>query len=169
MIKDIKNRAWIYGTNFAVGTVSRIGGGFLGNPLGAVVFGALDIAGACSKKIKYGAVARYAKAAGSIYYGLLYTLPDFISIAGGNFGSIPDLAFDGSLAYLQIKDAMEIYSNPEFDLADDIKSCVNGVRGFGEKLINFGKRLKKSKSLEDNVNNKNSNTDLETKLAEWDI
>lgn len=134
--KDVKTKIGIYGTNFIVPSLSnflqnapkisevtsKIPGldviASAANPWGALGFGALDLIGSISDKIKDSKFTRLAKVGGAAFYGVK-TLMDLGSIAGGDYNSFIDLVFDGSMTYQLGKDTAENYSGR--DLVDDLK------------------------------------------------
>jgi len=93
-------------------------GGFA-NPFGAVFFGALDLVGGLSKKVRESRATRLPKVAGLAFYGVQFGF-DVISIASGNYEDIAKLFFDGSMTYQLGKDSFEDYSKSGNDLLTDI-------------------------------------------------
>lgn len=106
---DLKIRAGIYGSNGVLGLASRAIGYSLGNPIGAIGFASLDIASFFSDKIRYGKFSKIAKGLGAAYYGLVFTIPDAVSLAGGEISAVPNLLLDGSLTCLLGVDALKAY------------------------------------------------------------
>lgn len=130
MEKDTKEKIVVYGTNFLTPSFIKLinnlnrGRGDLekisdvANPFGAVIFGALDIAGALSAKIKNSKFTRLTQFVGASYYGVS-SIMDVFSIAGGEYKFFANLAFDSSMAYCLIKDTVNNYRGKK-DLLDDL-------------------------------------------------
>jgi len=89
------------------------------NPFGAVFFGALDLVGGLSKKIRESKFTRLPKVAGLGFYGVQSAF-DVISIASGNYEDVAKLFFDGSMTYQLGKDSFEAYGTGGKDLWTDI-------------------------------------------------
>lgn len=134
--KGIKRKIGIYGTNLLTPSVinflkstpkistvvNKVPGldkiASAANPFGAALFGALDIAGGLSSKIKNSKFTRLLQLSGAGFYGVS-TIADVFSIAGGDYASLANLVFDGSMAYQLVKDTAKNYSG-KADLVDDL-------------------------------------------------
>jgi hypothetical protein len=79
------------------------------NPYGAIIFGGLEMASAISDKIKNFPLTRLAKAGGAGWYGVS-TICDLFAVAKGDYKSLVNLVFDGSMAYQLGKDTLENYT-----------------------------------------------------------
>lgn len=139
MEEDAKRRAKIYGINFitpsvanflrnapklseAINEIPHLSGGLekvagSANPYGGLAFGALGALKGMSDKIKESKYTRLAEFGGGTFYGIL-AIADLFSIAGGEYQSIVDLAFNASMAYSLGKDTAQNYENN--DLVDDL-------------------------------------------------
>jgi len=126
-LDDLKEKGIIYGSNLVIGKIARNCGSNLGNPFGAAIFGAWDLLGLCSDKIKYGMPSRIIKNLGAAYYGLAFTVPDAISVFGGEYGKLPDLLLDGSMAYLCVKDSIKAYSANNTNPVSDIETIISKI------------------------------------------
>jgi hypothetical protein len=134
---SFKGRLEVYGANLGVGYVARkYFDSSLGNPLGAAVFGLLDLAGLCSASIKQSKITRIAKGVGSLYY-MTYAIPDAIELATGDYSKIPALLLDGSMVYITAKDAIKSYSENGAKVRDDLSSVVNGTKRGATKIKNI--------------------------------
>ncbi|MGY4884513.1 MAG: hypothetical protein ACP5NZ_02955 [Nanobdellota archaeon] len=89
------------------------------NPYGAIVFGAIDLAGALSKKIRDSKFTRLSHVAGAGIYGVR-TISDLFSIANGDYESLTNLFFDGLMVYSLSKDSFKHYKGTGKDLWDDL-------------------------------------------------
>ncbi len=124
--QDTKRKIVIYGTNFFIPSlvnilksgVPNIGGKIPGldklagsaNPYGAAFYGTLDIAGKLIPSLEANRFTRLSRLAGSVYYGASTAL-DLFSIAGGDYGTLPNIAFDASMAYQLITDTVNSYKD----------------------------------------------------------
>lgn len=87
------------------------------NPFGAIFFGALDLMGELSPRIKNTKFTRFLQLGGAGLYGVR-TIVDLFSIAGGEHGSLINLVFDASMAYQLGRDTANNYK--KIDLWDDL-------------------------------------------------
>jgi hypothetical protein len=133
--EDDRRRIGIYGVNFLTPSfigflkntpkISEVANKIPGldkiassaNPYGAMLFGALDIAGRLSNKIKNNRFMRLSQLAGAGFYGVS-TILDLFSIAEGDYTSSANLFFDASMAYQLGRDTADKYRGQ--DLVDDL-------------------------------------------------
>lgn len=137
----------IYGTNFITPSIINLLKRFIefpgilnrtlnkvanaANPYGAVFFGALDLAGGLTDKIKNSKFTRLSHFTGAAFYGLS-SISDAISIAGGEYNAFYNLAFDASMAYQLGRDAADDYGSRS--LKRDFKEIIDDAGGLIDKL-----------------------------------
>lgn len=142
MEKETKMRAWIYGANMATPPVAHALSLNLldrfassANFWGALFYGATDLAGRLSPKIKKSTFVRVAKLVGAAYYAGS-VLHDISRIYHGDMAHIYNLAFDGSMASLLVKDVAANY-NGQNDLLNDLKGPFNRIKGLASRLQTY--------------------------------
>ncbi len=144
MERNDKIRLGIYGANIIVPSVIRGTFGLLpvktrpflesiadsANPYAAIGFGLLNLAGRLSPEIRNSLFTRTVNLAGMTIYGL-QTLGGLASIIQGDYSSLPDLAFDFSIAYQTGRDTFEGYSKNK--LVDDWNAINKNARKLYDK------------------------------------
>jgi len=110
------NKPVIYGQNIIGGSIGynlaqslSSGAAYSADALGALVYTALDVAGRTSERVKKGLFNRMVKGAGTLYFGTKSAV-DLVSVLSGNFGDLPHLALDGTMAWISGKDTFENYA-----------------------------------------------------------
>ncbi|MDP3986740.1 MAG: hypothetical protein Q8P81_00770 [Nanoarchaeota archaeon] len=94
------------------------------NPIGAVIYGAIDIAGSLSQRIKDSKPVRLSKLAGAGYYAAS-AINDLFYIASGYHDKTADFAFDALMTYQLGKDTAQEYRN--IDLVDDLEQTTSPI------------------------------------------
>jgi hypothetical protein len=167
MKKETKVKIAIYGSNLLIpSAASFIHNVALGipilkrisnsaNPYGAVFYGALDLVGGLSKKIKNSRFTKLSKLVGAGYYGTSAVI-DLFSIAGGDSQSLANFIFDASMVYQLGKETAENYSGQE--ILDEFKGITDTAKGLIGKL----KESKKKKELSDDVNQEDESSENRT-------
>ncbi len=132
-----KTRAWVYGGNLAAGISGSILGFNWGNPIGALIYGGLDIASHYFDQVRVHPLTRVAKLAGAVGWGLK-SLYDVGNLFLGDVGSLIDLPFDLSMAYQLGVDSKDSY-NKKYSLEEDLGTIrENVVDFFSEKVSDRG-------------------------------
>ena len=132
MNQSTKTKIAIYGGNFVASFITG-----RANPTGALFYGALDLASMFSAKLENSLLPRVAKALGAGFY-TLQTVSDILSIAGGNYTSALNLAFDSSMAYQLGSETIQTYRR--ISAREDLEKLVDGGRKlFGKAESRIGK------------------------------
>ena len=131
MEQETKTKALIYGSNFAGGFLGNLVGVRMGNPIGAIIYSALDITGHFSDRVKSSKYTRLAKTIGGGFY-ITHSLFDVLNVTGGDMNSLVQLPFDVSMAYQLGKDAINSYRGRS--IVTDIKHVVSDGKGLVGKL-----------------------------------
>lgn len=132
----------IYGTNFAAKSLinassnylgefgskikdfsSSVGG--IGHMWGPMIFTAVDFLSKAGGKLN-----RSVKSAGTLFYGI-QAAADLVQIGNGHLEYVIPLFFDGSMAYVAGKDAVQGYLNNK---TDPIKDSVETWKGLEKRL-----------------------------------
>ncbi len=132
-------KAVIYGGNFVAGAIGKSIDYKIGNPMGAIVYGGLDIARHSIPTNKY---IRLTELVGTgIYAGK--TILDLVNILKGNWESMIQLPFDAGMLYEIGKNTAEDYKASKSNLGRD----VIGVRdNIFVDTPNFWRKLTGGKS-----------------------
>ncbi len=151
----------------------------IGNPVGAIIYGGLDLIKSVYPGASSSKYVRLLESAGAVYYGLS-VVADLFGVLNGDFGQLAKLPLDVAMLYETgtntAKDYKKENSKIRNDLSEvksDVKYGVDWVRGlFGKKDSgledkvetadvpssedNFKKKRKiKNSSLEDNSKSSN--------------
>jgi hypothetical protein len=145
---DNGKKIMIYGGNFLFPSLVKFLGSHskisinpnIANPYGAAIFGALDVLGEVSDKIKNHWFTGLSKAAGFGWYGIA-TASDLMSIAGGKYENFANLPFDASMAYQLGRDTFSSYTGKK--LMADITSAVKAARAIPGKIDGLQKKISK--------------------------
>jgi len=153
MSADDKTRLGIYSANIIVPSAIRGTFGLLpvttrpvlesiadsANPYAAIGFGLLNLAGRLSPEIRNSLFTRAANLAGMVVYGF-QTLGGLASIIQGDYSSLPNLAFDSSIAYQTGRDTFEGYSKKR--LSDDWNTITKNARKVYDKVSPLTAKLR---------------------------
>jgi len=107
------------------------------NPIGAIIYGAMDIAGSLSQRIKNSKPVRLSQLAGAGYYAAS-TINDLFYIASGYHGKTADLAFDALMTYQLGKDTAQKYRS--IDLVDDLEQTISPIIEASRRAISILRR-----------------------------
>ena len=130
MNKNTKIRWGIYAGNIVPSLISRKLN--LGNPLGVLVFGALDLVSYYSEGVRTSKYTRLVKFAGGVYYSVS-SISDALGVLKGSANDLVQLPFDASMAYLLLGDAIRSYKG-KGRLSRDVRSSSYDARGLVRKL-----------------------------------
>jgi hypothetical protein len=149
--KETKGKIAIYGSNFIAGAIGNQFNYNLGNPIGAIVYGGLDLMKSAFPKLKENKYIRLTEVAGALGYGVS-TVKDLVGILHGDLNSLAQLPFDVGMVYETGKNVKEDYEHSKTNLGDDLVSVagdiVNVIDYFKSTWIN---KLNAKINLKDNI------------------
>ena len=121
---DLLRKNSVYGGNFIARPLGNLikEGLNLGNPIGAIFYGFIDIFRNATPKLKENKYIRLVEAGGFGFY-TAKTIGNLVSIAKGDFDSLIDLPFNASMAYEVGKNTIEDYRGE--NLIRDVKDIPN--------------------------------------------
>lgn len=133
-------------------TLGSSAGYSIGNPVGAIVYGGLDLAKNYAPDIKESKYVRLLEAGGTAYYGLS-TIGNLFGVLNGDFGQLAQLPFNVGMLYETGTNTAKDYR----ETGATVKSDLKNVKKDFEKGIDYVRGIfNKDSSLEQKTSNKNS-------------
>lgn len=131
--KNLKRKLGVYGANFVARPVGNLikSGSNIGNPIGAIVYGGLDILRNAIPSLKNNKYIRLFEAGGFAVYGLK-TVGNLLSIAKGNYHDLAELPFNALMAYETGKNTLEDYAGK--DIINDVKQIPQDFENITQNL-----------------------------------
>jgi len=142
-VKKISNTDWkrkltIYGGNILAGAVGNHFNYNIGNPLGAIVFGGLDLSRYLFPNIKDNKYIRLAEVTGTVVYGCKI-VSDTLQFINGDLNSLAQIPFDAGMLYETGRSAFKDYNGLSWSKikkdAINVKNDIVGGANSIEKRV----------------------------------
>ena len=119
----------------------------IGNPVGAILYGGIELAKQHNPDIKKNKYIRLTEAAGAVYYGLS-TISDLFGILNGDLGYIAKFPFDLGMLYETATNASKDYKETGTSIKKDIIDVKNDFYSAIDETKEFfmGKKPSKKKN-----------------------